>query len=230
MTNFKSHKGFSLVELIVVIAIISILSYSSVVGFGYLGDILKVNEVSSLLKDVIKQEELKVLRGDFVGSTINFYKDYLVIEQELKDSSLKLTFEESTSSCFGQYQLKLSEAGNLKQWDKAGKVLNIKSVKKSETECVDFKSSDKIALNYQLIDSGKFSNIIEFVHFNLNRYDLKNPFSITEGSGSKIEINAPYGKKYIYGPKGTLHIDPNNPVQLVIEDKNKNSSNTFILE
>ena len=222
MPSIKSHSaGFSLVELIVVIAIMGILSFSSVVGFGYLGDILKVNEVNSVLQSVVKLEELKVLRGDFEQSTVNFLKDYIVIDQELKDSSLKLQLVKGMGKC-SEYQLKFLNKGNLKKLDKNGKILNIKSVNNDKfSNCIDFTSSKQTELSYQLVDSGKFSNIIKFVHFNLKRDDLKNPISITEGMGSKIEIKAPYGKKYFYDSQGTMHTDPKNPVKLVIREDRK---------
>ena len=66
--------------------------------------------------------------------------------------------------------------------------------------------SKEIENAYQLINSGKYSNIIRFVHFNIKR-GSSNLVEIKDGAKSKIEIRAPYGKKYIYKPNGTEAIN-----------------------
>ena len=206
MNQKNTIKGFSLVELIVVIAIIATLSVSSFVGFGYLGDTLKVKEVASLLQDTVKQEELKILRGDFTKSTIHFLKDYMVIDEEVEGATLSLKFLEAECTSPGsgyQMQYDEAEASNLIKNDKDGASLGIESVTKNDKSgCIDFTQSKDIENAYQLISSGKYSNIIRFVHFNIKR-DSSSLAEITEAAKSKIEIRAPYGKKYIYKGDGT---------------------------
>ena len=232
MTNYELKKGFSLVELLVVITIIAVLSASSFAGFGYLGDILKVNEVSNVLKDSIKYEGLKILRGDFVRSDINFLSDFLVINQHPKETDLTLSFKRY-EKCEGKYQILFTlsddvQAASLIKKNKNGKVLNIKSVRNGGSECISFKNSKDTIWDYQLISSKKSSNIIRFTHFNIQRSNLNDLMSIAEGNGSRVEIRAPYSKKYFYDSDGNLRSDPNNPIKLKI--KNQNSDNTFILQ
>lgn len=221
--NWVIKKGFSLVELIVVITIIAVLSISSVVGFGLLGDVLRVREVTGMLEDIVKQEELKVLRGDFIKSTINFYPNYVVIKEELEDSELILKLRKvdgsECSSCPDcEYKLKFEQKSALAKKDEEEEMLQIKSVEDTDVECVDFKNSDEIEWSYQLIGSDEVSDIIRFVHLNIQRDNLDNPISIISGEGSKFEIQAPYGKKYAYDSNNTLI----NEITLTVEDTNEN--------
>ena len=211
--------GFSLVELLVVIAIIAVLSISSIVGFGYLGDILKAREVTSLLGDTVKQGELKVLRGDIEKSVIKFLPDYLVIEEQFEGASLDLNLGNDTG-CTDGHNINYSD-GNLTQKDGEGVVMQVRSVT-SGSECVEFKNSEEIEWNYQLTDGDQFSNTIRFVHFNLQRENLSNPISIVEGVGSRIEVEAPYGKKRIYDDTGLV-----DSVDIIVEDESQNSSDTL---
>lgn len=215
--------GFSLVELLVVISIVAILSVSSIVGFGYLGDILKAREVTSLLSDAIKQEELKVLRGDFGKSIIHFLPDYVVIEEQPEGADLNLSLGDD-SGCADGHNINFTDSGNLIQKDKDGMVMQIKSVE-PPFECIEFKEAEEIEWSYQLIREKKFSNVIRFIHFNLQRENLLNPISITGGADSKIEIMAPYGKRKIYDAGDQLV----NLLDIIVEDESKNTSDTLTL-
>jgi prepilin-type N-terminal cleavage/methylation domain-containing protein len=235
--RFVGSKGFSLVELLVVVGIIVILSASSIAGFGYLGNILKTREVTGLLGDMIQQEELKILRGEFNKSTMYFLADYIVVDEEPADATLKLSFAQD-NSCAEKYKIAfdLNEStltANLIKKDEEGVVVETKSVAKNGSQCIEFKNSEGVEWDYQLIDSEKFSNTVRFAHFNIQRGNLNDPVSITDGAGSKIEITAPYGKKLVYDSDGILMDDPSDPgyhVKLKIEDKNGKSSDTLTLQ
>lgn len=214
--------GFTLVELLVVISIVAILSISSIVGFGYLGDILKAREATGVISDLIKQEELKVLRGDLEKAIIHFLPDYVVIEEEPEGANLDLVLGNDTG-CTDGHNINYANNGNLTQKDGEGVVMQIKSVT-SGSECIKFKNSEEeIEWNYQLVDGNQFSNIVRFVHFNLKREDPSNLISIIEGDGSRVEIAAPYGKKQIYDDTGLV-----DSVKLTVEDENKNSQDLTI--
>jgi prepilin-type N-terminal cleavage/methylation domain-containing protein len=226
---FVRGKGFSLVELLVVVGIIAILSVTSIAGFGYLKDTLKTRAVTGLLGDMIKQEELKILRGDFNKSTIYFLADYVVIDEEPADKTLKLSFRQ-TDSCILFDMNDSTPAANLIKKNEEGVNMETKSVAKGSSECVSFKDSEDLEWNYQLNESEQFSNTVRFIHFNIQRDDLNNPVSITEGAGSKIEVMAPYGKKLIYKNDGTLINNPTDKVNITVKDKNENSSDTITLQ
>ena len=227
-------KGFSLVELLVVVSIIAVLSISSIVGFGYLGDTLRAREVTGLLSDLIKQEELKVLRGDFETVTINFLTEYVVIEEQERGASMELVLGSDCGD--GSYEISWTNGGNLIQKDGEGAVMKIKSVI-AGSECVEFKNSEEIEWNYQLTNGDDFSNIVRFTHFNLQRDKPDNPISITSavdlvlginptsGGDSRIEITAPYGKKRIYYSDESVE-----SVDITAEDENGNSQDILTIQ
>ncbi len=198
------------------------MSVSSVVGFGHLGDIFRVREVTNLIADTVRQEELKVLRGDFENATIHFLADYMVIEEFAEDAELQLTLGEICG--LGNYQIAFTESGNLTKKDGDGAILKIESIT-PDSKCIEFKDSKDVEWQYQLTSGNKISNAIRFVHFNIQREDLKNseelrnPVFITIGSNSKVVISAPYAKKNIYDGSGKSV----GWIELSTQDSNNNS-------
>lgn len=220
--------GFTMVELMVVIAIISIMSVASVLGFGYLGDTLKTREVAGILVDLIKQEELKILRGDFNKATIHFLKNYVVIEEAEEGYKPELLKLESSCGEGGKnYEIGYTPAvsGVLTQKDGDGKIVDIKRVE-SGKECIDFTGSTDKEWDYSLNESEEFSESLRFIHFNIQREDLNNPISITDGAGSRIELSAPYGKKIIYDSNGISQAK----ISLTVTDKNDRSKEILNLQ
>lgn len=220
--------GFSLVELLVVVTIVAILSVSSIVGFSYLGDILRAREVTGLISDVIKQEELKILRGDFGNSTIYFKADYLIVDENPEDADLQIELKNVCGADNKGYEIQFDQDGNLTKRDEEGQIVQIKNVTATASECIEFFNSPETEWNYQLNSNGEFSNTIRFIHFNLQRDNLVNLISIIQNAGAKLEILAPYGKKKIYLLNGTL--PTTSPLELKVEDKNGNSSDTLTLQ
>lgn len=227
MNNKNNTSGISLIELIVAVAIIATLSVSSFAGFGYLGDILRAKETAGILQDTVKQEELKILRGDFTDATINFLENYMVIEEGVDGATLDLNFDGKCTPP-PDYKINFSTSANLIKKDQDGKILEIKSVTVG-TECIDdFDTSEDTGWSYQLVSSNNFSDIIRFVHFNINRGSITNSIKVIEGNGTKIEIKAPYGKKYVYDKDGVLA--EKGQVTIKIEDSNKNLTESFTLQ
>ena len=206
-----------------VVAIVAVMSVSTVVGFGYFGDVMRSREVAGIISDTLKQEELKVLRGDFESATIYLLADYMVIEEVLEDSSFELNFNDNGTSCTSGYQIDFAQNGNLVQKDEDGAILKIESA--TSSKCIEsFKDSEDIEWSYQLTSGNKFSNIVRFTHFNIRRDNLDNPISIVSDVGSKILISAPYAKKTFYS-----NDSPVGWLELTVNDENLNSANTITL-
>lgn len=197
----NQNHGFSLVELLVVISIVAILSVSSVLGFGYLGQILRVRESAGFLSDVVKQEELKVLRGDFDKAVVHFLTHYLAIEEWPTGSPLRLDLGGACGeSGYGISYLAIP-AGSLVKKNGDGEVLQITSATVAGTPCIEFKDSEDLEWNYQLTSGDQVSPVLRFVHFNLDRSNPQNANHIV--NLSRMEIIAPYGKKRFYDSANT---------------------------
>jgi len=220
--KWSLRKGFTMVELIIVAAIIAIMSAASIVGFGYLGDTLKTREVTGMLGDIIKQEELKILRGDFTKATIHFLKNYIVIEEA--EEGYDQTLLGLGSACADDNEISY-KAGVLTQKDGEGEIIDIRKVDLGG-ECVKFYTSPDNEWNYKLNDSDKFSGLLRFIHFNVQREDLNNPIYISDGVGTRIELTAPYGKKILYDNTGT----PRTKIPLTITDTNGRSTEILNLQ
>ncbi len=218
-------------EILVVIAIVAVMSVSSVVGFGYLGDILKVREVTSFLNDLVKQEELKVLRGDFDKAVMHFLPNFVVIEEGNDPSdSLLLGLGSSCTDAYGidGYSIDF-QSGNLTQKNGEGEIVEVSSVS-ADSDCIAFNAAEDIEWNYELISDDVTSNRIRFIHFNLSREDVThNPIFIDTGANSRMEILAPYGKKYIYENLTTMV--PSESLTLIVKgDVDGNSIDTLIIK
>ena len=210
----KINAGFSLLEIIVTVSIIAVLSVSAVVGFRYMGDTLRTKEAKGIITDTIKKVELEMIRESYQKSTINFLEDYLVVVSEPEENNLELTLG---ASCSNGHNIEFGSDGNLIKKDGEGETLSAKTVVSGTDECVEFTESSETEWQYQIISNGDQSNIIRFIHFNINR---TNPSGITisSGVGATMAIEAPYAKK-------TLSTDP-----ISLEISGENSSETLTIQ
>jgi prepilin-type N-terminal cleavage/methylation domain-containing protein len=232
-------KAFTLVEILVVVAIISIFSVSAVVGFGYLGDILRAREITGYIADVIKQEELKVLRGDFVESNVHFYPHFLIVTEKPEDAQLALALVYDGDCASEEGKISFGSDANLIKKNGDGEVLDIISVSNGDYQCVEFVPSDETEWSFQLSDAGKVSNIIRFIHFNLDRENWSaNPLSLFEDSNkypnsldslrSRVEIKAPYSQKKTYNSLN-VPLNGSNTLSIMVHDQQENSVDELIL-
>ena len=197
------QKGFSLIELIVVVSIIAIMSVSTVVGFRHMGEGLRKQETKGIISDLIKRTELEILRGDYQKSTINFLEEFLVINEDLGDQNIELTLG---STCDVGYNIQSNIPGTLYKKDIDGNVLDAGFITGTNPKCIEFSESEEREWQFQVITPSQYSNILRFVHFNVNRENLNNPVLIKDLTDEKLTIEAPYAKK-------TLSI---NPIELKI--------------
>ena len=195
-SSTHSASGFTLMELLVVIAIIAIVSTVGIVGFRGLSDGLITKEAKGVIEDTVKSTELEVLQGDYKSAEISFLEKYLVIESAPEDKTLSLTLGDNTGCTDGR-NIDFESNGTLTKKDGSGNVLSAKAVTSSTNECIEFADSEEAEWVYQITSGDEVSDVIRFVHFNVNR---ETPSGITldwEGAEKTLLIEAPYAKKTI---------------------------------
>ena len=204
ITNYKSN-GFTLVELMVVVAIIAIMSVAGVVGFKYMGDTMRTKEVAGVITDTVKKAELEILKNDYKKSTIHFLQNYLVIVSEPETASLNLDYG---SGC-----LTTTESGsqNLIKEDGEGSLLEAITVPPIDLSvCNGFDTATETEWRYQLRTGGKVSAVVRFIHFNLNRVE-PSEITLSADTSQTLVIEAPYAKKTVTGSDSTVSLTLTSP-------------------
>jgi len=158
-----------------------------------MGDTLRMREAKGIITDTIKKAELEILKEDYQKSTIHFLENYLVVISEPEGNNLELTLG---SPCPEGHNIQFGSSGDLIKKDGEGSTLSAKTVVSGTDECVEFAGSSETEWQYQVISNGDLSDIIRFIHFNINR---TNPSGITisSGVGANMAIEAPYAKKIL---------------------------------
>ena len=187
------HRGFSLVELIVVISIISVLSVSTVVAFNVFGEALKAKEVAGVITDKIKAAELLVLKGDYQKIDVHFFENYLVLVESPENTDLNLTLGGECNQNGEGHNVATTDTGNLHKKDESGNGLGISSLSNSQV-CAPFKDTEEAEWRYQLVQGDQVSSLIRFVNFNID-----SDFTLGVAAAKyRLEIEAPYAKKTLY--------------------------------
>lgn len=198
-------RGFSLIEIMVVVAIMGIMASSVVIGFSSFEMTVRVRETAGVITDTIKNLELEMIRRDYAKQTIHFEKDYLVSEAEAGGQTGSFSLDRNGVSCSGGEELKatngLTSAIYLAQRDAEGNNLNITVIPSgpATTVCVPFLNSEETEWDYQLFKGSEVSRTIRFLHFNIRRgEDVSQLVAITDGNDYTLQITAPYADKEFY--------------------------------
>ena len=221
-------KGFSLLEIMVVVAIISIMAASVVVGFGSFESTVRTRETAGVISDTLKNLELEMIRRDYVKQTVHFEPEYLIVETQVENQTLGLKWN-GPGGCAEGEELEITNTVSptpvyLARRDRYGNNMEINAFTgASETACVDFAESEETEWQYQLFTGADRSQVIRFIHFNVRRGD-KDVVSI-QNNDVTLEISAPYaGKKYYDDgtpATGTVALqlqDGGDPVTLTLQE------------
>lgn len=198
-------KGFSLVEIMVVVAIIAIMASSVVIGFGSFERTVRVRETAGVITDTLKKLELDMIRRDYARQTIHFEKDYLVSEAEAENQASFFSLDRSGNPCPDGEELEATNTSGspiyLAQRDAEGNNLEISIIPISATPkevCVKFMDSEEAEWNYQLFKGSEVSQTIRFIHFNIRRDDDSSTRAVITDNNYTLQITAPYAAKEFY--------------------------------
>lgn len=225
-------KGFSLLEIMVTIAIISIMAGSVVVGFSSFGQTVRVRETAGVISDTVKNLELEMIRREYDKQIVHFEEDFLVIEARPEGQSLKLNWMGmGGGSCDDDMgRIEVDNSGSpdtifLAKRDQYGNNLEIVPIGAgmAEDRCVDFYESEETAETYQLFKGSDRSQAIRFIHFNIRRGDLSSNAQVTAGNNYTLELNAPYAAKQYYDGG----IPANGTIQLTLSTQDSNETITL---
>lgn len=200
-------KGFSLLEIMVVVAIVGIMASSVVIGFNSFGETVRTKETAGVITDLIKRLELEMIRRDYTKQTVHFEEDYLAVEAhvegEVSDTSFSLKWLGTGGSCSPDEEVleienKQPTPVYLAKRDQYGNNLEIQPISPGppEYECVDFLNSEETEWQYQVFSGSQGSQIIRFLHFNIRRDSGNQP--ALNSNNYTLEISAPYASKEIY--------------------------------
>jgi len=212
--DINSIKGFSLVELMVVISIISIMSVGVVVGMSSFKDSLAPGNALKVIKNEIKYAEQSIIRNDYEKVIISFLgkHNYLVVVAEPINSTLDLKL--STDG-----KLTTTDSGELKKSNESGGIEMI-SLDSDASINVDFTNTDDNEWKYQLVNENGVSPVIRFVRF---AKDKTAPVFFVKDTNSKIIIESPNAKKSFYEDG-----DKKNELKLTLIDSNNDETNLIL--
>ncbi len=205
-------------EIMVTVAIISIMSGSVVIGFNSFGETVRVQETAGVITDMVKNLELEMIRRDYKKQTIHFEEDYLVIEAEVENQYLELEWNPSGGCGADEEELVVKNASPptpvyLAQRDQYGNNIKITPyITASEPVCIEFLESEDTEVQYQVFRSSQVSQIIRFIHFNVRRDGSDESPAIVDNKYT-LEISSPYAAKEFYDDGNP----PGGPVVLTVK-------------
>lgn len=208
--NRKRNKGFTLLEIMIVVAILAIMASGVTVGLNGFGKTVHVRETAGVIQDIIRELELETVKKDYLKSTIHFKTDYLVVESELEGATLPI--ELNNSDCI-QADDEAPEIVFLNSRNREGNAIQAHFFLSNDPYCPgNFASSGQLHREYQLIDqNGNVSDVIRWIDFNLNQDPGSEAVAIRDNDYI-VEVSASYGSKRIYNdsdkvPEATLTLE-----------------------
>jgi len=193
-------RGFSLVELMVTVAIIAIVSGTAYVGLGSFRESVIVQQSIEVLKDTLYIVEQEIVRDEYERATIYFDEEYLRVYAEPEDASLNLDFQ---PACPDDVGVVTSDMGQLKKRNEKV-TIRIKNVN-GDSDCGNFMTSEDLKWEWQMFYNGNVSPNVRYIHYNPNR-DTTSDLTITNddsGFGSYMVIEGPYVSKSFFDSTGT---------------------------
>ncbi|QQR83367.1 prepilin-type N-terminal cleavage/methylation domain-containing protein [Candidatus Peregrinibacteria bacterium] len=205
MTVRFLRAGFSLVELLVVMAIIGILYTTTTLGLRGFGDQLNLEEVGHFLTALVGQQQLRLLNETIDQIVIEFQPDYLILSEHAA-SPLQWSV---LGVCPEGHLLSLSTAAGgappadtvVLRRNEKGQTFNETLV--GQTLCVSkFTSSTDRLWELQAIAGTETSDLVRLMHFNVDRRSRLGRIQILNANGQKAELTRELNTKRYFDELG----------------------------
>ena len=193
----NTNRAFSLIELMVVVAIMAIMASGAVIGLGRTTDDMAVRESANHIKDVIQKAELVALQGE-VAIEIRFLPGFLVINEVYGETPSRITID---GACAPPYEgFSVAGTGKVTQTtDLHGMGFETELYDNgpaSQPFCFDFDSAPDTEWTFRF-ESGEEYGVIRYAHFNLLRDPPGKLALDTGGDDLRMVITGPQiGRKY----------------------------------
>ena len=224
----KKIKAFTLIELMVVVAIMAIMSVGASVGFQSFFQYVTVQNASGYLQTVISQLSTEVSDNDYKKSSVYFEDRYLLVDSRSVNADLTLGWEKvlvATPDCqVGDIKLKSSDDAQLLEGG-ANDTPSTVQMSQNEEICVNpFKYKEPETI-YDLQAGRAFSNQIRIFPLDLEKGNSSGAY--IEANDYQLDILGQYGKKKRY-KAGNL-LDDSTPATLIIKSTDGEAEVTFDL-
>jgi len=227
MSHFKQQKGFSLVELMLVVVIIAVMAGAVSIGFStFLGGV-GVKNAAGHIQDVLHQLDLETAVSEYEKSTVSFEESFLLVDSKLAGTGITLSWQVPGATCaIDELSMKSSQDALLYTRDVAFKNLTSPLQVQAGTEvCVNPLKLMEREIVYQLESPSDASNKIRIFPLNYNEGETDEVR--LEANDYSLEILAPYSQKKRY--KGSVLLPEGQASELTVISEKTGESETFVL-
>lgn len=227
MIKHGFRRGFTLIELMVVVAIMAIMAVGATVGFQSLFHYVTVQSAPGYLQTVISQLSTEVSDGDYKKSSVYFKHDYLLVNSIDFQTNAELVYEENGNNCSsGEVELTAKNAGIFYAKSIEGETLGSPSqVQSNDPICIDPLEYKQGEVIYELQTDTDSYNQIRL--FPLDPKGNNTGEIYIETNAYRLDILAPYSQKKRYS--NNVLLDDGDTATLTIKSTEGEAEVTFDL-
>ncbi|MFH1410398.1 MAG: prepilin-type N-terminal cleavage/methylation domain-containing protein [Patescibacteria group bacterium] len=228
--SLRKTKGFTLIEMMVVVAIIAVMTSAVTIGFHSFFSTINVQNVPGYISDILHELSQEAILREYKKSSVYFENSYLLADSRNADADFTLDWEKvsvTIGDCeAGNLRLKSSDDDQLLKRDANGELLD-KPVQllKDEEICIDPLEYKEREFVYSLESAHGFSNEIRIFPLNLNLRGSDDIY--LENNDYRLDILQPYGqkKRYLNG----IPLDDNTAATITVKSTDGEAETTFDL-
>ncbi|MBU1016525.1 prepilin-type N-terminal cleavage/methylation domain-containing protein, partial [Patescibacteria group bacterium] len=220
--------GFTLIELMVVVAIIAVMTSTVTIGFHSFFSTINVQNVPGYIGDILHELSQEAILREYKESSVYFDNSYLLADSRNADADFTLDWEKvsvTIGDCeAGDLRLKSSDDAELLSGS-ADKVFSSVHLPEDGEICVDPLEYKERELVYNLDSDTGFSNEIRIFPLNLNLRGSDDIF--LEVNNFRLDILQPYGQKKRY--QGGIPLEEDTDATITVKSTDGEAKTTFNL-